>query len=299
MSKIKKIIATAIFFSAWMFFSTGIIITIVNKDVDIKKLECLPSGNQKSMYYWIDDLTISSDLWNTVSVYGWLAALPERSESKEVSVIFKSDGDIYDIKANTFKEDNVLQLMRNNNLNVENEDVRYGISFSPLRFKDGVYQLYLFVRDEGLDGASGIVATNRFIEKNARGVYIYKKISEKIESPDFSLKNKVDGYGWIDEIIHDEEQGYLNVKGWIYADQMDSTFQDVMIGISDDDGVETFYKAYPQSRFDLIGMYGNKMNQNAGFTASIKVDNDNLRRDDIVVYTLNGDAWYSFTASEK
>lgn len=280
-------------FLAWMFCSTSIIISIVNRNINIRKIETLPTDSQKSIYYWIDDLSVSNDLWNTVSVYGWMIGLPEKSESgKEVSLIFKSDNDIYSVEAKTFQEGTVFEWLKDQNLDVLNENIRYGVSFSPLKFKNGVYQLFLSCQEK--EGENGIVATNRFIKKDAKGVCIYDKISEEVVLPELSEENHAKGYGWINTIKLDKEYNCLKVEGWGFLDGMDSTYQRVIVGLKTRSGEEQYFEAFPCSWFDLVGYEGNMQCQNAGISAIMNIGNELVLKEDITIYIMNGDKWFSF-----
>lgn len=282
-------------FVIWMFLSTAILSSIVNRNVNIKKLSSMPYDTQETLYYWIDDFSISEDLWDTVSVYGWLVGLSEESQgTKTTSLIFKSDHNIYKVEAETFGWANELQFLNDKGLNITDKNIRYGITFSPLQFKNGVYQLFLYWQKGAND--AGLIATDIFIKKESEGTYFYDKFSQKVALPTQIAPTQNDGYGWVDTIKYEGTQGVLKINGWAFLDEMDSTYQQVYIGVKKADSMD-YYEAFPHSRIDLVGYQENTACQNSGFSANIHVENEIVPERDIVIYVFNGDKWFSFSPS--
>ena len=286
----KSLLLFAIIF-LWMFNATKIIALFANKDIEIRKLDELPSEVNSSIYYWIDETTLSADLLNTISIYGWLVSQPDDAmNEKEVAIIFKSDQEIYEIPAEIFPENNVLAMLKGKGLNISNENIRFGISFSSLAMKQGVYQMFL--RSRGNEGELGLVETNIFFERNNMGLEKHYAESETITAPHSMPEEKALGYGWVDSLK--VQNNILYLTGWGFLDGMDSTQQQVVINIKNVNGKDEYYRAYPYSRVDLVGYESNLRSQNAGIDAVIDIGTSEISPDDITVFVINGEKWFSF-----
>lgn len=281
-------------FACWMFFSTSIITSIVNRDVKIQQLSEIPMNNQVSVYYWIDDSTVSDNLMNTVSIYGWLVGAPETyMTNKKVSIVLASDQYIYEIEGAVFPETNVLNMLKDRGLEIINDNVRFGASFSPLTLKNGVYQMYLLCKDG--ENSVGVAATNSFFKQEASGFRKYDKVSDNVKRPKLLNENKAMGYGWVDEIKKDGK--YININGWGFLDKMDSYYQQAFIAIKGGDDEESFYLASPYERFDLVGLNDNIKNQHSGISAKIYIGDSPIKNEDITIYVTNGNKWFAFKPS--
>lgn len=70
----------------------------------------------------------------------------------------------------------------------------------------------------------------------------------------------------------------LYIRGWGYLDGIDSTYQHAIIKIASSDGTVQYFKAYPNTRTDLIGFQNNLENQNSGISATIDITTDDLKK---------------------
>ena len=287
----SKRILIGILFCVWMFFSTNIIISIYNRHIEIQDVDDFVMTGQLSIYYWIDEISVSDNLFNTFSVYGWLFGLPEvQSEDKKVSLLLKSDNATYEIESQIFKDEHAIGELKNKGLEIENPNIRFGLTFSPLNFEDGIYQMCLSCKNT--DENSGIVETGYFFEKGNGIFQKYEKISEPIAVPDCSEENRHVGYGWVDSLTVSNDRLYI--RGWGYLDGIDSTYQHAIIKIASSDGTVQYFKAYPNTRTDLIGFQNNLENQNSGISATIDITTDFLKKENIEVYIFNENKWFSF-----
>ena len=286
------ILITIIFF--WMIFSTKIITQLANSGIEIKEVDILKDSTNSSIYYWIDEATSSDDLLNTLSIYGWLVSQPDDElNQKEVAVIFKSDEKTYEIQADIFPENTVSTMLENKDLNISNENIRFGISFSTLMMENGIYQMCL--QCKGNERTYGFVETNIFFEKSNSGIKECYVDSEMVTAPSFADKENSLGYGWIDNLKVQNDTLYLT--GWGFLDGLDSSYQQAIISIKGPDGKEAYYRAYPYSRIDLIGYKGNLKSQNSGIDAVINIGSTEISENDITVYIINRDKWFSFNPS--
>lgn len=273
-----------------MFFSTDIITLVYNRGAIIREVDDFLMNDQLSIYYWIDDISVSDNLFNTFSVYGWLFGLPEyQNEDKNVSLLLKSDTSIYEIEAQIFEEEHIRRGLENEGLAINNPNIRFGLTFSPLNFDDGIYQIFLSCKNG--DSNSGIVETGYFFEKSKGIFQKYEKISEPTAIPDVSEENYGTGWGWIDSLI--VRENFLYIKGWGFLDGMDSTRQHAFIKI-EVRGESLYFKAYPYTRADLIGSQDNLKNQNSGISAIIDISTESLEKENIEVYIFNQNKWFSF-----
>ena len=246
----KSLLLFAIIF-LWMFNATKIIALFANKDIEIRKLDELPSEVNSSIYYWIDETTLSADLLNTISIYGWLVSQPDDAmNEKEVAIIFKSDQEIYEIPAEIFPENNVLAMLKGKGLNISNENIRFGISFSSLAMKQGVYQMFLSSR--GNEGELGLVETNIFFERNNMGLEKHYAESETITAPHSMPEEKINVFTG-EEYSREEYIEMLKVKiagGDLYANEAlrrVGTFERIMF---DRRGEYASYKYWRKHKFD-------------------------------------------------
>ncbi len=291
----KKVWILGLLFLVWMICSTTVITNVVNRGINIEKMDAMLGDNQKDIYYWIDDFTISDNIWNTVSVYGWLVGLPEqKGEKKVVSIIFQSDKDIYKVEAETIRNWPVFEGLQTK-LALLDDNVGFGRSFSPLKFNNGIYQMFLYCAEE--NGSAGIIETNHFIEKSAKGVSKCENVSKEIPKPELLEDNNAQGYGWVDTVVQDS--AHLKIEAWGFLDGMNSVCQDVIVGVKDRAGQERYFEAFPFGRFDLVGYKGNTKCQNAGISAILNVGNEPIQEKDITIYVVNEGKWFSFQPDVK
>jgi len=268
-----------------LLFSNKIIASLNNNNVKVSKTDF--RSYKKDMVYYSIEISIDNDLFDSFFINGWSFCETSIDNSqKEVWVLLVNDKETYTHKMNISNRSDVRNAFNNE---YKIQGVNHGVigTVSTIGMKNGTYNIYIYCKENTEN--YGLADINQMIKKDGRGISIYNWHSTAqngIES------NKV-GYAKcsIDSGFIDDNK-YLQIKGWTFAEGQSTAEQTVFVRLNYENGKSVTYNTQSHFRFDVGTVFNNSLYDKSGFTAIIPKDELQDGNIQIDVLVKNGDSIY-------
>jgi hypothetical protein len=288
MGKNKKIIYYSVctLFVLLLLFSNKIIASVINNNVEKSDID-IENLKKNEVYYSTDEIVIKNDLFDSFYIRGWaFCETTFDNSNKEIWVLLANDKDKYAHKVNINKRNDVFDVFKRKS-GIKDANVGILNTISTVDVKNGVYKIYLYCKENAEN--YGLVDINQMIKKDGRGISIYNWHSTAqngIES------NKV-GYAKcsIDSGFIDDNK-YLQIKGWTFAEGQSTAEQTVFVRLNYENGKSVTYNTQSYYRYDVGTAFKNIIYDKSGFTAIIPKDELQDGNIQIDVLVKNGDSIY-------
>jgi len=288
MGKNKKIIYYSVctLFVLLLLFSNKIIASVINNNVEKSDID-IENLKKNEVYYSTDEIVIKNDLFDSFYIRGWaFCETTFDNSNKEIWVLLANDKDKYAHKVNINKRNDVFDVFKRKS-GIKDANVGILNTISTVDVKNGVYKIYLYYKENAEN--YGLVDINQMIKKDGRGISIYNWHSTAqngIES------NKV-GYAKcsIDSGFIDDNK-YLQIKGWTFAEGQSTAEQTVFVRLNYENGKSVTYNTQSYYRYDVGTAFKNIIYDKSGFTAIIPKDELQDGNIQIDVLVKNGDSIY-------
>lgn len=268
-----------------LLFSNKIIASLNNNNVKVSKTDF--RSYKKDMVYYSIEISIDNDLFDSFFINGWSFCETSIDNSqKEVWVLLVNDKETYTHKMNISNRSDVRNAFNNE---YKIQGVNHGVigTVSTIGMKNGTYNIYIYCKENTEN--YGLADINQMIKKDGRGISIYNWHSTAqngIES------NKV-GYAKcsIDSGFIDDNK-YLQIKGWTFAEGQSTAEQTVFVRLNYENGKSVTYNTQSHFRFDVGTVFNNSLYDKSGFTAIIPKDELQDGNIQIDVLVKNGENIY-------
>ncbi len=174
--KKKRLFSLAIgyFLFAVVFFAANdIVLSIPWKNMDgLRKAETYKFDNLSSeLNYKLDSFIENQDILSSVEFIGW-AFIPSQqaNDNKEIKLVFVSEDNRYEVDTALQERFDIRAVLQENKVSGYKHGFR--TRFSPLKMKNGIYNLYLFCYEN--EEISGMVDTGRMYLKTYRNFSEYQ-----------------------------------------------------------------------------------------------------------------------------
>jgi hypothetical protein len=256
----------------YLFFANDIVGAITNASANINKIELNEVLTKDKVNYSVDTVYMYDDFLQSVSIQLWaFCETDEPNESKEISVIFASDNNAYKITGLNTKRQDVYNAF------AETQKIKgnkHGLQceFSAIPIKNGTYTVYIYCKEN--DENYGLEKTDIVLQKSGSGIkrYMNENICESKQSDisqaivsDKNVKCSIDKIDFGDD-------GYLQIMGWAFIKELESSSQSVYIRLTYHDGSTAIYDTKSTTRPEVGKAYGSKLYDNSGFAALIPID---------------------------
>jgi len=248
-----------------LFLLTPMIFLFVDENKTVSKIPIDLTGD--TVYYAIDYWLNYDNIFPMITIDGWTFVETEKDNiNKIVKLIFVSDDTSYEIDADTHNRQGVIRVYADKN--VPKERLGFSSKFSPLRMKNDDYTLYFYVFEN--ENNFGIINTGRVFRKYYRN-FTEIKGGEKVKSEEFA-KSSVNGSLLYRVDWTKIKDGKLEIYGWAFLENDESSVHNVYLEIRKPDGDISFYSTRKMFREGVGEHFSDDRYNYSGFYALLPME---------------------------
>lgn len=286
MKKLKICAWIAIFWVLilWELFSTHIVTKYwFNHEINIQTISEIEDERKYLVYWGINDFSVQHNMGRTVVVSGWIvspdyiAAKSAKNEQPifENYIVLSGAGASYMMTPSIWMRTDIgSEYIISRGIPIPEAEFKFGynIEFSPLDFKDGMYELLLAIMDA--DSLIGYAHTGQYLYVNKNEIYTstYRAVEEKDPK---AVNSSKPNYAHLDEITPIDDQ-YTRVSGWEYADNCNCKDQAIYIEIIKKDGTKETFLLSRYTRSDIAEATQDINYLESGFCGVVPVNFDEI-----------------------
>ncbi len=273
MNKLKIVqIISFIVLVVLLYFSTYIIVSIYNdvSNTNINRIEYFKLYEKDDVIYKIENIFVSNNLFKTITIQGYSFVENEFDNTNKMLYAYLiSDRYCYKIASNITVHFQHYNLKKRG-YKIYGNNIGFNIEFSGLNLNNGEYKLYIEdIENEKKYGITyaeyKIIVTDKNIKILKDEFYgINKIIDEFNTSTDFKFSHNIEK---IDDVN-------CKILGWAYNTKEKEPVT-IYVGLSDDDGNETYWTTEKYARPDVAKYYKDKHLLNTGYRTIVRMDNTN------------------------
>lgn len=255
------IVFVVLFIGILVEFNSIVLLGVADSEKYIQRNE--PFVGNTRVFLNIGSFETYDDLLESFYLGGWAFCETKSSnEGKTIDIILQNEQDIYSVHASAVTRRDVRGAF-------PGKDIPSGLNgieirASTLGVKDGIYDIYVYVREN--DENCGLIDTGRKIIKTK------ERFEELISMPvGETFSAKVSPLVKYSSNIK-QKDGALTISGWCFVEGGDTYNQDVYILIQTDEKILA-YTARGTSRMDVSSHFGNENYMYSGFDAEIPYEN--------------------------
>lgn len=296
MNRLKKNGLLIFFFvvMVWFIFSTKIIVGRYNKNLDITADINVPDTTLATVYYSIDDIYESTDIFNSVNIWGWaLCPTSKLEENQMIFILLESEKKNFKLSTKMIYRPDLIELFQGQGISIEGQMHGFSLNFSPYLIPDDQYSISILCQEgEQIIGRQ----KSQYTLKKTRGEsHIILNGGQQLQNFNENEAQDKDIKRWIDSV--DREKEDLIIKGWMFLPEGGDATKSI-IGITSGTN-KTYYEAATYIRSDLITITNEENCKRAGFIVRIPAE-DIIDSKSVIVdfYIKNQSALYKASDSQ-
>ena len=236
----------------------------------------------------------NNDILESIYIEGWSFCESDiDNTNKEVGCLCCNDTDIYICSTEQFINwSGVEQAFLDKRVTNRNG---FEINASTIKMPYGSYDMYIYNKENTQN--YGVMPIQYRLIKSKNGVKIDKWTSTRLN--DITKKDIIYDAETITQDPKVNEDGTINIDGWIWIENCSSNNQIVYAELSMKNGDVIIYSTLAQTRMDVADAYDNDSYTNSGFSIVLPKDeiSDLNEIENINIYIDDGDRWHAGKSS--
>lgn len=267
--KRKGLIVFGVLVFGWLIISTKFITGIYNRQIEITSNIAVPEVTTEMLYYSIDDIYESEDIFNSLNIIGWaLCPSSEPNERQKTYILLESSANIYKLSTTAEYRMNLPAMFKDLGFDKVGAKHGFSLNFCPYFIPDGEYTVSLVCQEDTI--VLGKQNTQYLLKKSAGKSQFVLADSQRLTELESKEYEEVDIRGWIDSCKREGDE--LIIKGWMFSNTEMVRGEEHIIGLSLNEATQ-YYLPTSYVRGDLISITTADNCRTAGFALKIPMEN--------------------------
>ena len=247
-----------------LLFLTPIILLFVNQNLEVSYVPTDMAGDHVN--YAIDNWSYYDNIVQTITIDGWAFVETQQDNlHKTVKFVFVSDVISYEVDADLHNREGLVKVFTDKY--VPKNRTGFSITFSPLGMRNGDYTLFIYIYEN--ENNYGIKNTGREFQKYYRN-FTELKGGVLLDSKDFSKASENNSIKYNIDWCYLED-GKLDIYGWAFLENAESSENRVYLEIQKPDGTVSFYSTKRFLREGVGEYFSDNRYIYSGFQAKVPI----------------------------